>query len=158
MVEENVERLFTVNLSDAYKHKRIKRGRWAISILREFIARHLKTASTDVRLSNALNASICATGIKWPKRSVKVKVVKDGAIARVYLSDEKIQEEKIEEKKEEAKEAKAAEKNAAKTDVMKPIPEQKSASEIKSAPEIKTEKREEEVKPSENTAAKSPQS
>lgn len=107
---ENVERLFTVNLSGAYAHQRTKRAEWAVRELQQFIAKNSKVALTEVKLSIALNNKLWNGGITRPMRKVKVKVIKDGGLARVYLHDEKIEEKKPEEKKDGKTAVKSAEK------------------------------------------------
>lgn len=115
----NIERLITVNLSDAYGYKRSERTDRAVYLLKRFIAKNSKVTVDDVRLSMALNSFIWGCGRHKPRRNVKVKLIKDGDIARVYIHDEKIEGKKTEEKKPEKKEqAKEAEKpkEAEKTD------------------------------------------
>lgn len=103
---EQIERLYTVNLSKAYSHQRTKRAKWAISILRSFAAQHLKVADSDVKISTKLASTISARGIQSPLRSVKIRAIKNNGLVRIYLKDEKIEEPKAEEKKEESKETK----------------------------------------------------
>jgi large subunit ribosomal protein L31e len=110
MVDEKIERLYTINLSKAYEHPRTKRTPRAVSILRDFIVKHLKRESSQVKISDALNKFLWKRSIQKPPRAVKVKVISDKDVVRVYLHDEKIEEVKKpetvkEEKKEESKES-----------------------------------------------------
>ncbi len=100
MAETQVERLFTVNLSDAYRHKRTKRAKGAVSFLKSFLAQHLKTEPSKVKLSNALASLMLSRGMQKPPRSVTVKTLKSDDAFIVYLKDEKIEKEKPEEKKD----------------------------------------------------------
>jgi large subunit ribosomal protein L31e len=115
------EKVYTVNLRDAFEKPRGKRSPKAIGIIRAFVARHTKTDVESIRVSNKLNAIVWARGIQKPPRRVKVKVAKKDNIAFVYHIDEKIEqpkqekeEKKAAEKKEEPKEAKKEEKKAEK--------------------------------------------
>lgn len=108
---EKFERIYNVPLGDAYLTTRVKATRRAVKILRQFIRRHAKVEEENVKLSNKLNSFIWSRGRKKPPRHVKIKVIKDGDVARAYLHDEKIEEKKVEEKKpEEKKEQATAEK------------------------------------------------
>jgi large subunit ribosomal protein L31e len=116
------EKVYTVNLRDAFEKPRGKRSPKAIGIIRAFVVRHTKTDIENVRVSNKLNAIVWARGIQKPPRRVKIKVVKTDSIAFVYHIDEKVEqpkpekkeEKKAAEKKEEPKEAKKEEKKAEK--------------------------------------------
>lgn len=120
------EKIYTVPLGKAYDYVRTKRARRAVAIVGEFVARHAKVAGRDVRLSNALNSALWARGIQKPPRRIRIKVVKDGGLAKAYLQDEQIKKpEPKKEKKEEAKpegkkEGAAPEKKAEKTPEKKP--------------------------------------
>ncbi len=103
----DVERIQTVNLSQAYDYTRTKRSRRAVDILREFIGSATKAG--DVVLSNSVNSTIWTRGNQKPPRKIKVRILIDGEVARVYLPDEKIEEkkkekeQKTEDKKSETK-------------------------------------------------------
>ncbi|MEM3541477.1 MAG: 50S ribosomal protein L31e [Candidatus Bilamarchaeaceae archaeon] len=100
---DKFERVYNVPLGDAYLTTRVKATRRAVKILKEFIKRHAKVDVESVKLSNKLNAFVWSRGRKKPPRHVKIKVIKDGGVARAYLHDEKIEEKKKEEKKAEEK-------------------------------------------------------
>ncbi len=101
MAEEKLERIFTVNLADAYAHIRTKRSKRAVSLLKAFLSQHLKIEQGSVRLSNKVNAAVLKRGMNTPLRSIKVRVVKEAGVAKIYLPDEKPEETKVEEKKKE---------------------------------------------------------
>lgn len=87
MATEKIERLYTVPLGKAYDYTRTKRARRSISLLREFLVRHMK--SVNVRISESLNEFIWARSMQKPPRKVKIKVVKEGDVVRASLPDEK---------------------------------------------------------------------
>jgi large subunit ribosomal protein L31e len=105
------EKVYMVNLRDAFEKPRGKRSPKAIGIIRAFIARHMKVGEENIRVSNKLNAIVWARGIQKPPRRVKVKAAKKDNIVFVYHIDEKIEQPKpAEKKKGEKAEAKKEEK------------------------------------------------
>ena len=103
--EQKIERIYTVPLNKAYEHIHTKRAKKAVTLLREFLGRHMKAQGEKVKISNALNASIFSRGMQKPPRKVKIRVIKEGVLVSAYLTDEKIVTEKKEEKPEAKKEA-----------------------------------------------------
>ncbi len=87
MTEEKIERLYTVTLGKAYEYTRTKRTRRTVSILRQFLIRHMK--SVDIKISEQLNEFLWARSMQKPPRRVKIKVVKEGGVVRASLPDEK---------------------------------------------------------------------
>ncbi len=81
------ERVYTVPLKDVKKAPTGKRSNKAIRILREFIAKHMKTES--VIINPEVNERIWMRGIEKPPRKIKVKALKDreGAV-EVILAEE----------------------------------------------------------------------
>lgn len=77
MVEE---RIYTVPLSKAKKTVRYKRTPRAVKVLREFIARHMK--SEKVKLGADVNERLWGRGVKKPPARIRVKAVKqdDGTV------------------------------------------------------------------------------
>jgi large subunit ribosomal protein L31e len=148
MVENisKVERIYNVPLGKAYQTISVKRTNRAVKLLKEFISRHSKVAKDSVRLSNNLNKSLWQGSRKNPPRSMKIKVIKEGNIAKAYLVDEKIEEKKIEEKKPEEKkpeeskkpeEVKKQEKPAAKPEVKNSEAKKEEAPKIEENKEAK---------------------
>jgi large subunit ribosomal protein L31e len=74
------ERVYVVPLSRAKRAARYKRAPRAVRILREFIARHMK--SEDVRIDGSLNERLWMRGARKPPSRIRVKAVKrdDGSI------------------------------------------------------------------------------
>lgn len=96
------EKIYTVSLNKAFDYLRTKRVRRAVALLRKFVARHGKVAEKNVRISAKLNTLMWINGVQKPPRKVKIRVVKEGEIAKAYLHDEQVK--KAEMKKEEKKE------------------------------------------------------
>ena len=69
----SLERVYTVNLRDSYKAPRKKRRKKAISVLRNFIEKHMKGLS--VKIDNTVNKLIWKKA--KPPRKIKVKASKD---------------------------------------------------------------------------------
>lgn len=99
------EKIYTVPLGKAYDYIRTKRTRRAVVLVQQFIARHSKVALKNVRVSNALNSVLWARSIQKPPRKIKIKVAKEGDIAKAYLVDEQVKKPEVE--KEEKIETKA---------------------------------------------------
>ena len=73
IVKPALERVYTINLRKAFDKPRKKRSKRAVTLVREFIQKHMK--SIDVKISNTLNNYIWKTS--KPPRKVKVKAIKD---------------------------------------------------------------------------------
>jgi len=105
MVEEKVERIYTVPLGKAYNYLRTRRAPRAVKLLREFLARHMKVGIANVRLSNSLNTYLWEHSIQRPPRKAKVRVMKIAGNVKAYLPDEVTDEEKKAKKEKELNEA-----------------------------------------------------
>ncbi len=77
-----LQRVATIPLSMAYRASRSHRARLATAMLREFVARHLKTPKGDVKLSTDLSSQVNARGSRMPPRKLKVMMRKfeDGTV------------------------------------------------------------------------------
>ena len=74
--EKTLERTYNVPLRKEYmKVPRWRRTQKAVSALRKFLTRHMK--SENIKLSKELNEAVWKHGIRNPPHHVKVKVVKD---------------------------------------------------------------------------------
>lgn len=74
-IEENLTRVYTINLGRAWitpVHKRTDR---VINIIREFAEKNMK--SSEIKLDQDLNRQVWARGKTNPPRKVRVKMVKD---------------------------------------------------------------------------------
>jgi large subunit ribosomal protein L31e len=108
------ERIYVIPIrSEWLKVPRNRRGKRAVSAIRNFLSRHMH--SDDIRLSQKLNKRIWKSGIKKPPSRVKVKVsVKDGVVTARLPEEIEIKKEEKKGKLEGLKEkAKAIKKGAA---------------------------------------------
>lgn len=80
-----IERIYNIPLrKKCVKTQEYRRAKKAITIIREFIEKHMK--SNDVIISKEVNELVWSKGIKHVPGSVKVKVVKeDNGKVRVSL-------------------------------------------------------------------------
>jgi large subunit ribosomal protein L31e len=74
-VEENLTRVYTINLGRAWLTPEHKRTDRVVNMIREFATKHMK--SDEVKLEQDLNRQIWARGKTNPPRKVRVKMVKD---------------------------------------------------------------------------------
>lgn len=121
IVEENLTRVYTINLGRAWitpEHKRTDR---VINMIREFAEKHMK--SDEIKLEQDLNRQIWSRGKTHPPRKVRVKMVKDedGVVTVSLYEDVPVATEApaAEEKKSEAETAAEAPKEEAKTEAAK---------------------------------------
>jgi large subunit ribosomal protein L31e len=96
--EEELSRVYTINLSKVWLAPRIRRTKRAINMIREFAQRHMK--SDDVKIDRSLNEVMWERGIRKPPRKIRVKMVKDeDDVVTVSLYSEEVKEEEKVEKK-----------------------------------------------------------
>ncbi len=77
------EKIYTVPLREAYKKARAKRAPYAARAVKAYIKTHAKVET--VKMGSHLNEVLWVRSIKKPPRKVRVKVVKDGDIAKAEL-------------------------------------------------------------------------
>ena len=73
--EENVTRLYTINLGKAWITPQYRRTDRVINIVKDFAKRHMKT--DDIKIDQDLNNQIWSRGKTNPPRKVRVKMLKD---------------------------------------------------------------------------------
>lgn len=73
--EENLTRVYTINLGRAWITPQHKRTDRVINMIREFAVKHMK--SDDIKLDQDLNRQIWSRGKTNPPRKVRVKMVRD---------------------------------------------------------------------------------
>lgn len=96
--EEELSRVYTINLSKVWLAPRIRRTKRAINMIKEFAQRHMK--SDDVKIDQSLNKVMWERGIRNPPRRIRVKMVKDeDDVVTVSLYSEEIKEEEVVEEK-----------------------------------------------------------
>lgn len=71
----SVERIYTIPLGKALAVPRYRRAEKAITLLRKFVQRHMK--SEAIIIDTTVNEAIWARGIKRPPRKIRVKLSKD---------------------------------------------------------------------------------
>ena len=105
-VEENLTRVYTINLGRAWLTPEHKRTDRVINMIREFAEKHMK--SDEVKLEQDLNRQIWSRGKTNPPRKVRVKMVKDeNGVVTVSLYEDMpttTETQAVEEKKPEATE------------------------------------------------------
>ena len=143
---DKLERIYTVPLKDAYEAIRTKRSRRAISLLRAFVVRHMK--SDVVVISNTANSFIWRRSMQSPPRYVKIRAIRQDGKVNVYLADEKPEEKKQEKKTEPKKESKKDEKkedkkveasNIEKPDLIKERKQEEKAAEKSLSSKVRAE-------------------
>lgn len=126
-----IEREYVIPLREKIRSVPIyKKTPKAVKTVKEFVAKHMRVKDRDlkkVKLDSYLNEALWFRGIRKPINKIKVKVVKDGDIVRVYAMDlpskinyKKLREEKVsqeqkkigEKAKKEIEERKKAEEEA----------------------------------------------
>lgn len=113
-----IEREYVIPLRDKSRPvPRYKKTPKAVKTVKEFLVRHMKIRDRDlkkIKIDTYLNEQLWMRGIKKHLHKVKVKVVKEGDIVRVYSAElpakinfKKLREEKFEKHaKEEAEKQK----------------------------------------------------
>ncbi len=69
-------REYVINLRRAYEVSRTKRAKYAVGLIRRFVARHLKVEPKAVKVGQKLNMALWSRGIEKPPRRVRVTVEK----------------------------------------------------------------------------------
>jgi large subunit ribosomal protein L31e len=86
-VEENLTRVYTINLGRAWLTPEYKRTDRVINMIKEFATKHMK--SDEIKLEQDLNRQIWSRGKTNPPRKVRVKMVKDeDGVVTVSLYEE----------------------------------------------------------------------
>jgi large subunit ribosomal protein L31e len=67
---------YVINLRRAYEVSRTKRAKYAVGLIRRFVARHLKVEPTAVKIGQRLNMALWSRSIEKPPRRVRVTVEK----------------------------------------------------------------------------------
>jgi large subunit ribosomal protein L31e len=139
-IEENLTRVYTINLGKAWLTPEYKRTDRVVNMIREFAQKHMK--SEEIKLDQDLNRQIWSRGRTNPPRKVRVKMAKDeDGVVTVSLYEDlpaataettAITKEEEEDKKPEAAAAAAAETTIAAAAEAKP--EEANAEEKPKAP------------------------
>lgn len=108
MSQEEIERVYTINLGKVLLSPKNQRAKRAINMMREFATRHMK--SENIKIEEDVSHLIWSRGIRHPPRKIRVKLTKDED-GMVLIS--KYQEEITKTKKEEKADEKSKEKKPA---------------------------------------------
>lgn len=73
---DDIERIYTIPLSNAKKAPRWKRANSAVKKTREFLARHLKVEPEKIKLDQTINEKLWERGAQKPPSKLRVKVTK----------------------------------------------------------------------------------
>ena len=86
-IEENITRVYTINLGKAWITPQHKRTDRVVNMIREFAEKHMK--SSEIKLDQDLNRQIWSRGKTNPPRKVRVKMVKeeDGTVTVSLYED-----------------------------------------------------------------------
>jgi large subunit ribosomal protein L31e len=74
-IDENLTRVYTINLGRAWITPQHKRTDRVINMIKEFAKKHMK--SEEIKIDQDLNRQIWKRGKTNPPRKVRVKMVKD---------------------------------------------------------------------------------
>lgn len=69
--KKNLEKVYTIPLSDVYAQPWSKRARKAVRMVREFLQKHTKK---EVKIASDVNNKIWSRGMKHPPRKIRVNV------------------------------------------------------------------------------------
>ena len=87
-----IERIYTVPLSRAWIGPKQRRAKRAVTILKEFTSKHMKT--DKVNIQKDVNEALWKKGIGSPPRKIQVKMIKDEeGVVEVFLIDHEFSKE-----------------------------------------------------------------
>lgn len=163
MSQEQIERVYTINLGKVLLSPNNQRAKRAINMIREFAVRHMK--SEDIKIEEDVSHLVWARGIRHPPRKIRVKLTKDDdgtVLISKYEEETKTKKEEIVEEKpktqkneKKVEEKPIAEKTEPKSENKKPEEKIKTESKPeKPKKEVKSEKKSEE-KPKTKSKTKS---
>jgi len=72
----DIERIYTIPLTDAKKAPQWKRANCAAKKTREFLAKHMKADIGDVKMDPSINEKLWERGSRKPPAKLRVRVVK----------------------------------------------------------------------------------
>jgi large subunit ribosomal protein L31e len=98
--EENMTRVYNVNLGKAWNTPRYKRTDRVLNIIREFAKRHMK--AEKVKIEQDLNRSLWYRGKTNPPRTVRVRMVREDDVVTVSSFGESKNKEELKVKSNES--------------------------------------------------------
>ena len=91
MAEQNkaTEQIYTIPLRGVKNYPVWKRSNNAITLIREYLSKHMKIDVEKIKVSSELNEAVWEHGITKPPNKVRVKAVRteDGVTAQVVGSE-----------------------------------------------------------------------
>ncbi len=83
------ERIYNIPLRDVKGVPRTRRANYAVKLIRNFVARHVKVPEENVWIDNRVNEEIWKRGIEKPPSKITVKVIKfeEDETAEVLMAD-----------------------------------------------------------------------
>jgi large subunit ribosomal protein L31e len=72
----DIERVFTIPLTDTRKVPRWKRANSAVKSVRKFLAKHLKTDMEEIKIDETINEKLWERGSMKPPLKIRVRAVK----------------------------------------------------------------------------------
>jgi large subunit ribosomal protein L31e len=86
------ERIYTVPLGRAWVAPRYRRAEKAVTVLRQFVKRHMKP--DEVVIDTSVNEEIWKQGIQKPPRKIRVRLTKDDTgLVTVTLAEAEVSDE-----------------------------------------------------------------
>ena len=86
------ERIYTIPLGRAWVAPRYRRAEKAITVLRQFVKRHMKP--DEIIIDTSVNEEIWKQGIQKPPRKIRVRLSKDDTgLVTVTLAEADISDE-----------------------------------------------------------------
>jgi large subunit ribosomal protein L31e len=152
--QEQVERVYTINLGKVLLSPNNQRAKRAINMIREFAIRHMK--SETVKIEEDVSHLVWARGIRHPPRKIRVKLTKDDdgtVLISKYEEEIKTKKETVKEKPKVQKSDKVEEKPTEKAEPPSEIPKPE-AKEEKPKTESKPEKSKKQEKPEKKSEGK----
>lgn len=108
---EEIERVYTIPLRNAALAPRPKRANRAVTEVRQFLARHMKTGEEQVWIDGPVNELLWDRGIQKPPRRIRVRAIKfEDGIVEVSLPESETHAKRaaIQEEREKVAEERAA--------------------------------------------------
>lgn len=90
--------VYTIPLREAFRKAEKKRVPYASRLIRDYLKKHTK--AEEIKLGRKLNEKVWERGIRKPPRRVRVKVMKEGNVAKAELLGFEYEEFKASPKKE----------------------------------------------------------
>ncbi len=87
---EELTRVYTVPLGQAFEAPRYRRAKVAIRLIREFAQRHMK--ASEVKIGEEVNEFIWSRGIRNPPRRIRLEMERDeDGIVSIRVAPEEAQ-------------------------------------------------------------------